>query len=233
MIVPGRGGRALPPRYGSRGWQARGRHQEGRFERCSDRSVARLCAQRILLFAPPEPRENVGRPRAWIDLIGRWLARIGLVSLLATLSGCSVPQGGFTGVSVDASGQPVAVIAVCKGWIDGVVLYRDDGEKLITLGNWDSDQRIRRYAAVSLIAPPTGWTADHPLDVLQPNTVYSIFGGTDSSKWSTLSVDFTVEELRDISPGEVLYLQFRKGAERIARTPATTFQRTVCADFRD
>lgn len=73
------------------------------------------------------------------------------VVLLCALStaGCTVPVGGVTGLSVDDAGQPVAVVSMCEGFIDGLVLYLAAGEGAVDVADgrapwtWTASLRCR------------------------------------------------------------------------------------------
>lgn len=45
---------------------------------------------------------------------------------VASLSGCTVPVVGTTGIGVDASGRLVGYLSICEQHIDGVTLYISD-----------------------------------------------------------------------------------------------------------
>lgn len=166
--------------------------------------------------------------------VGRTLALAGLGSMLVSVAGCSVRVGAIAGVSVDASGRPVGVVAVCEGWIDAIVVYSDEGQaESSTLGQVDADRPVRRYATVSLTNFSAGWTVRQPLRTLQPGTEYTLYGGTRSNKWSARHISFSSTDLQATSPGVVLYDRFdRPGSDgKRVRVTAKELERTACDNF--
>ena len=51
--------------------------------------------------------------------------------------------------------------------------------------------------------PESRWKADDPLHTLKPRTTYSMYGLTTDNSSSAESVQFTVEQLAAMEPGQV------------------------------
>jgi hypothetical protein len=70
------------------------------------------------------------------------------LALALGLAGCTVPAGGAMGMTVDAEGQPVAVVQMCEGHIDGATVYipEDDPENEQTLGVWRVEPALTGFS---------------------------------------------------------------------------------------
>ncbi|WP_427885653.1 hypothetical protein ACQHIV_25085 [Kribbella sp. GL6] len=51
----------------------------------------------------------------------RWVGAAAVAGLLG-VTGCGVPAGGVIGLTVDSTGQPVGVVQLCEGHIDGATV---------------------------------------------------------------------------------------------------------------
>ncbi|MGH3986579.1 MAG: hypothetical protein ACRDWY_15220 [Actinomycetes bacterium] len=161
----------------------------------------------------------------------RWAA---LVAMPLALCACTVPIGGVTGITVDADGSPVAVVAVCEGQIDGVTVYAGQGEGGKDFGTWTARTPIRREGRLPMAAPSSGWATDTPLAPLKARTTYTVYGWTTDNNWSTGSVSFTLAELQDLDPGQVRYEAYDEGTDRWTHPKATEahFRDRACAESR-
>ena len=151
----------------------------------------------------------------------------------AALTGCTVPVGGVAGVTVDAAGAPVAVVAVCEGYLDDLELYTDNaGGTSDTQGSWAADHAVTEQESVSL-ASPGRWRTREPLTRLRPGKRYMLYGATHDNVWSTLQIDFTVRDLRRLRPGTVLYPAYsgRRGDFVRKTTSVAGFRERACHDF--
>src|SRR5512144_2606625 len=111
--------------------------------------------------------------------IGRRLVHVLTVAAVTVTGGCeTVEFGGATGVSVDATGAPVAVLAICEGHIDGLELYSGEGDNAVTHGDWQRRTPASGFATVELAHPADGWTSSHQLGRLKAGETYHLFGGT-------------------------------------------------------
>lgn len=133
-----------------------------------------------------------------------------VASVILTLSGCTVPTVGLTGVGVNADGDIVGYLEVCDERIDGVTLYVDDesvpraGRQ--DAGRWTATPPVTRSASWSLRGPSPNWTAELPLADDVPDRPYAMYGWTFDNSSSTTHVSFTLADVKRLKPGQVLFL---------------------------
>lgn len=137
------------------------------------------------------------------------LAGLG-VAVLGSLSGCTVPVAGVTGIAVTEDGEPLGVMLVCHDRIDGATLYADaaeDSEEADPdhLGRWTRGKPAKGFTMWRLDSGGRGWHTDKPLAALEPRRTYSLYGWTRDNSVSAESVDFTLEQLARLEPGQVRY----------------------------
>jgi hypothetical protein len=160
------------------------------------------------------------------------LAASALAVALAT-SGCeSVEGGGGTGMSVDAAGNPVVVLALCEGYVDGIVLSTQQGESTHEVGRWDSATPVDTDQTVNLGNLPASWRAGKAQEPLRDGVEYTVFGGTRSNRWFTGQVSFTTTALKHLRPGQVLHQEYddSKDGDRDVVTDAAGFRAYACND---
>lgn len=158
----------------------------------------------------------------------RWL-RITL-AIIVTLSAtaCVPPVAGSVGISVDAEGHPVAVLAWCDGATPEDVTVSHEEPSSGTSGSetlsspsnlpsstpstlWVRDAKFHapdldgQSASVRLDAPVDGWTVEPGPLVLKPGIIYEVSGGKGrgNSRVNTSSVSFTLEDVAKLKPGQV------------------------------
>lgn len=150
-------------------------------------------------------------------------AAIGLLALAATstlsLTACTPPTAGSTGVTVDREGHLVLVLALCEAHLDGATIYRDRtktdpvaDDPTISAGSWEmtAPNTVLRSTHVELdtVAPSQGWTPREPLEGLRPGVHYTAYGWTRDNSWSSGDVEFTIEQLARLRPGQVLFQRY-------------------------
>lgn len=135
---------------------------------------------------------------------------------VAALTGCETVAGaGSTGISVDAQGRPIVVFALCNGHIDGATIYRDrteadpnDGDSTVSVADWDAVSPVTpataMHASLNTAKPSASWHRVGPVEALQPRTRYVAYGWTRDNTWFTGHVEFTLERLSKMKPGQVL-----------------------------
>lgn len=161
----------------------------------------------------------------------RLLVLVLTVAAATVTGGCeTVEFGGATGVSVDATGAPVAVLAICEGHIDGLELYSGEGDNAVTHGDWQRRTPASGFATVELAHPADEWASSHQLDRLKAGETYHLFGGTHDNRWATAHVAFTLESLSRLRPGEVLRQAYdeKSDRDRDVLTSVGEFQSEVC-----
>lgn len=153
-----------------------------------------------------------GRTRWRANAVGGFAA---LASLM-TLGGCdSVSAAGATGISVDAQAQPVLVFALCNDHIDGATIFRvrtqadpKEDDASVSVASWDAASPLTPKTATQIslntIEPSGTWPRSGPSEALRPGVVYTAYGWTRDSAWYTRHVDFTLERLSRLKPGQVL-----------------------------
>ncbi|MDF5751928.1 hypothetical protein [Spongiactinospora sp. TRM90649] len=139
------------------------------------------------------------------------------------LTGCTPPISGSTGISVDADGHPVIVLAWCGDAApDGVhISHHEDasGRPLADAPDGPSPAATSvddvnltapylrgRSAAVRLDAPAYGWSAEPRPLVLRPGVRYHAFGyrGRGHGQVNTQYLDFSAERVARLTPDTVL-----------------------------
>ncbi|GGX63131.1 hypothetical protein [Streptomyces fructofermentans] len=146
----------------------------------------------------------------------------------AVLSGCTVPVGGSTGISVTEDGRPVGVVAVCDDRIDGATLYVDSKKKRDdTRGTWSRKRPVTGLAMWTLDSPGKGWSTDEAMAPLEPHRTYHLYGWTRDNSSSTAHVSFTRSQLDNLRPGQVRYF-----AGEVAGADREGFRTVPLEDFR-
>ena len=146
------------------------------------------------------------------------MAAAGLVASAAmtTLAGCETVAGaGATGISVDAQARPVIVFALCNDHIDGATIFRGrtktdpPGEDTtVSVAQWEAASPVTpttaKDAMLNTIEPSRSWSRVGPSEALRPGFVYTAYGWTRDNTWFTGHVDFTLKQLANLKPGQVL-----------------------------
>jgi hypothetical protein len=161
--------------------------------------------------------------------MGRWLKITLAVVVIMGATACTPPIAGSTGVSVDAAGHPIIVLAWCDGVTpEDVIVSHDEPYSGVlgadALGDHANLPSITasthsvedaefsaldldgQSASVRLDAPAGGWTVEPKPLVLKPGITYHAFGGKGrgNSRVNTAGVSFTAESVARLKPGQVL-----------------------------
>lgn len=132
-----------------------------------------------------------GRSRRRTILAGALIA-----AMAATLTSCTVPRRGLTGIRLDAAGHLTAVLAWCPGKApDGITLHTEAGNPELSI-EYRAPELSGTYAQAGLSEPSPGWTASARLPVLDPGREYRLYGWTKDASSSTRAVTFRLAELR-------------------------------------
>lgn len=136
----------------------------------------------------------------------------------------------MTGISVDAAGEPVAVIAMCEGAIDSLILYTDsDGEEDVS--EWEASGPVDGLSQVNLRAPGAPWKPVTALPAaLDARETYILYGATADNDWSSAHVEFTTTALAGLSSEEVLTQIYDQPSDTFQDrvTDVETFQEEAC-----
>jgi hypothetical protein len=118
---------------------------------------------------------------------------IPLVGALAlVLTGCQVPDVGDLAFGRNEAGKPIAVVHMCEGAVDSVIVYNSDADVEQT---WDFDENVAGYGTLTL----DGLDTD-----LDSGRSYSSFAGSSDDSASARGPRFRLTDLADLEPGEVL-----------------------------
>jgi hypothetical protein len=113
------------------------------------------------------------------------------------------------GLTRDGQGRLIAVVAICKGYINGLTLYRDDTDDSDShkndRGSWESSSPIEASARLTLSDPESGWSATTPLVTLESGHRFTIYGWTDDSKWTAGGPSFRASDLKRLDQEHVLF----------------------------
>ncbi|GAA0413349.1 hypothetical protein GCM10009530_77400 [Microbispora corallina] len=146
----------------------------------------------------------------------KWICVVLAGALLACLTGCTVRDNGYIGISVDEAGHLLAVLAWCGPPPDGVLLFHEQAtaQAKPTTGNPD-DSYIDdatyhapvlsgQSASFRLDAPVGGWTVTPKPPTLDPAITYIAFGFTNDNTSGLNRMTFKIDDAARVNPGQVL-----------------------------
>ena len=162
---------------------------------------------------------------------------------VATLTGCETVAGaGATGISVDEQGRPVVVFVLCNDHIDGATIYRDrteadpkGGDSSVSVADWDAISPVTpdnaMHASLNTAEPSRSWHRVGPVEALKPGIGYVAYGWTRDNTWFTGHVEFTLERLSKLTPGQVLTQTYVEAKDRDEDRvqPYSQFAAEACA----
>ncbi|MYX32350.1 MULTISPECIES: hypothetical protein [Streptomycetaceae] len=127
------------------------------------------------------------------------------IAVCGTLTGCTVPVAGTTGIAVSEDGRPLGVIVVCHDHIDGATLYDSDADDASArLGRWSRAKPATGFTVWSLESGGRGWRAEVAASApFAPHRTYSLYGWTRDNSSSTAHVRFTAAQFASLEPGQV------------------------------
>ncbi|MFD8482209.1 hypothetical protein [Kitasatospora sp. NPDC059673] len=163
--------------------------------------------------------------------LARRAAQIAAVlAALAATSGCTVPSDAVAGISVTEDGHPLGVLLVCGDRIDGATLYTSEGSHEETIGTWTAHSALRPGLTTwTLDAPAEGWETGKSAAPLDAGTTYHLYGWTKDNSRSSTHVDFTPEDLEQLTPGNVRYHRTASdGSTSTSTVPVAEFQAKAC-----
>lgn len=146
-----------------------------------------------------------------------------VVALSAVLlSGCSPDEGSVVGLTVDEAGDVLAVVAVCEGDSEGLLLRQGNRD----LGRWTLPPVDAGLTMVNLstdasrVAEPVLGRA-RALGTEGAERVL-VHASSDDYAWGA-SVELTPEEIDTAMEGEVMWR-----SETLERTPRESFAEAAC-----
>ena len=153
------------------------------------------------------------------------------------LAGCTVEVVGKAGIGVDTQGGLVGYLAVCDQHVDGSTLYFRDASASasdateVTVGEWSSDQSVTALAEWSMTGTSEGWATTTPLEPLDADRTYHLYGWTRDNSGSALDVTFSPAQLKDLKPGEVYFFDhydMDRNQDVYATRSPTEFRKAAC-----
>ncbi|WP_139142695.1 hypothetical protein [Humibacillus sp. DSM 29435] len=162
---------------------------------------------------------------------------------MTTSAGCETVAGaGATGISVDAQARPMVVFTLCNDHIDGATIYRDrlttdpKGEdSSVPVADWNAISPITpgnaMKASLSTAEPSQSWSRVGAVEALRPGVRYVVYGWTRDNTWSTAAVEFTLERLSRLKPGQVLTQTYVQATGKDVDTVQSyrQFESSTCA----
>jgi len=147
------------------------------------------------------------------------------------------------GVTADAEGKPVGVVAVCDGYTNVAELQIWDrpaysatnapvASPNTDFGEWIADQPATELGTWSLVTGDP-WTVQQPIALLDGYTYYLSGRGRDEQGFNdslSLGVEFTLADVRALEPGQVRYADYRgsSASTDYAVVPLEEFRASVC-----
>lgn len=140
--------------------------------------------------------------------------------LVAGLTGCTVPIGGDTGISVDEAGHLIVVLTWCGRSPDAVVVYHDPApaktdsaagtakNPSVVDADYQAPALGGQSASFRLDAPSGGWTVTPKPLIPDPAITYTAYGATHDNSSSTRSVSFEADDVAKVKPGLVLVQRY-------------------------
>jgi len=153
-------------------------------------------------------------------------------AIAATITSCTVPERGLTGVKLDAAGRLTAVLAWCpRRPPHGLTLYTDDDRPELKIHFWAPVFRDT-YAEAPLAELPAGWSSTVKMPALDPRREYHLYGWTENNSSGTRAVDFTLAKLQSNEPGTILIQRHddKTGSWRDSRLSTDEFRSAVEPD---
>jgi hypothetical protein len=138
------------------------------------------------------------------------------------LAGCGnavdTDVNGRTGVTLDASGTPVVLVAVCHKSIDEVVISGDreglkEDEPNAELGTWTAARPMKGIVGLSLADPGEDWSVKGSFTP-EDDKGYIVIGGQAKADVEASQVSFRGSDLAKLAPGDVL-VDDRKVEDRL------------------
>ncbi len=144
------------------------------------------------------------------------------VLILGGLTSCTPEKKGITGLSVDADGRPLAVLAWCADRPPDVVRLFPvkDSTSPTPSGpatlppNWQTwpgrDYTVPGTATSPTTVPLEGFP---PESVADPDATFAMYGSPEDNSFTSHRVSFRLGELTDLAPGSVLATDIVDGEE--------------------
>ena len=138
--------------------------------------------------------------------------------ILGGLTSCTPETKGITGLSVDADGRPLAVLAWCADRPPDVVrLFPVKDSTSPTPSdppNWQTwpgrDYPVPGTATSPTTVPLEGFP---PESVADPDATFAMYGSAEDNSFTLHRVSFRLGELTDLAPGSVLATDIVDGEE--------------------
>jgi hypothetical protein len=177
-----------------------------------------------------QPALVLGRPavstaRTW-RYWGAVFTVVAATGLIPTLTSCSPEDAGEVGLTVDSEGRLIGVAQVCRGKVQlaGVTRLNAEDQSRPRIGRWQTSEPVDGYLRLRFDDPPDGWTPTVEYEAPSGDSEYVFFVSNDSGDSQT-GLHFFVQDLVDLSPGEVL----SSGRDGLKRSTEGEFRQQACA----
>ncbi|TDD54917.1 hypothetical protein E1263_26675 [Kribbella antibiotica] len=142
----------------------------------------------------------------------RWVGIFLAVSSSFVLVGCGPGTSGTLGLMTDGNGNTSAVLQICEGHLENVVLNlqnrgvpEDPDEEPERLGEWESGSKVRKgFTQFDLAQGGNGWKVVTPLKPRNAARTFSITAASEDSAWIAFGPQFKNSDLTKLKPGQVL-----------------------------
>jgi hypothetical protein len=147
----------------------------------------------------------------------RLVAIVLALPIVFGVAGCSVPNNGITGVTVDGSGNLLGAFAWCDdNPPDGATVYDPGGFNGKTVAIYRAPALTGHTATVRLDTAADGWQVKPAIPQLDPNIEYRLYSWTDDASASTAGVHFHLADRDHLSVGTVLAQYYDEARDRWA-----------------
>lgn len=160
-----------------------------------------------------------------------------LGALLAGTAGCTDEPRlvGQMGITADAQGRPVLVLATCRGSIDDVSLsLLPVGKQTASgdVGEWTRASRVRGTSRLDTADPAAPWQG--PGVVVHPRRYYIAEASSSSNEVDALNdMTFRGRQVRKLDPSKVYLNSDDPDSDELVAHPSASFQHWACAPERD
>lgn len=121
-------------------------------------------------------------------------AGVGIL-VVASLGGCSVPARGVLGFQRGDDGSISAIVQMCDGHVDGVMIYSGSGTDEQRLGRWEFESPVTGGGSV-----PLGQSFESQL---KDSVEYETFAWSTDNTSSANGPEITAETLASLQPGQI------------------------------
>lgn len=191
-----------------------------------------------MIVWPRSRRGDHARMRHARRVVPATLGRVILLggSLLVT-AGCGGAETtiiGQTAISVDESGKPVVVVAVCEKHINFIDIYFDreglkETEENKMVGEWTSIETITSGVTLNVENPGPQWKPQAGVSI-QADKRYIIGASATDEDLAATQVAFSGSDLRTMRSDSVYTNTDDPDSEKLIRQSRASFEADTCRD---